>query len=228
MNDQSSTILRLKLIAASILSAVFGFGISVAWTHSGVDKANNLGKLSPDVSELLKTASTVQTLANSPNKTIESTFDRNRDGKNDVWVLTMRENQVFTGNYSVEDLDYDGTPDRGSISIGGHENNMVLDSIDKHGRPTRLIVSVGSTIEASKSYVYRDLDRDGIFDEVSRYQDYVQKAFLILWDQRWTSAASDPKDVFKAKIMLDGSNRDVIFADREWRLAPVEASTSQK
>ncbi len=201
------------LVLTSAVSAIAGATLYALFL---VPKADDVKLLPPKVAALLETTQTLATLRDSLNSIMETTMDQDDDGAVDTWVVSIRSSELITGGYVAKDTDGDRQPDEGSVSIGMPANVLMLGG-RKDDESEKTSVALPSTFEPGKSFLYRDLDRDGRLDEMTQYQDGKAVDFFVLLGDCWVAADRIRGKSYEASATIEGNIRTVIFENGKWR-----------
>ena len=148
----------------------------------------------------------------------ELTYDKNQDGVADEWAVSFHYLGTYPGVYHVEDLDFDGTLDRVSLSMDSGKTFIAIVDSDRDGVMDRRLIAIQSQGGAFTSTRYFDLDLDGALDTMSRYVREEPSEYYVRLENVWTRAGrrrGDPRE--NASVRIDGEAVDVQFENGEWK-----------
>ena len=146
--------------------------------------------------------------------------DENGDGLIDDWSVSIYNPEWSTAIYNIKDMNFDGKPDRITLSMDDGKSFIALMDHDRDGRMDWWAVTLQSRIDPGVQFAYIDLDLDGRLDIMERYTNGKADEYYVRIEDTWTRAgrrARDPRE--KARIRIDGEAVEVQFRDGAWKEA---------
>lgn len=167
---------------------------------------------------------TYHVIYDSPLDIREFHSDRNHDGVEDSWGVSIMEGTSTKLHYVLSDENYDNVPDRVKAKIGTGTTTIFLADEDYDTIFETTTVMLSDSSDPEKRHIYRDLDRDGRLDTMLKVTGqlgaYESGGSYIRIGDTWTRAArGHEKSRYKAIIATDAGEANVVFEDGEWRIS---------